>query len=156
MIVVAESPRTFEVAASDSAPDVPVPLTVGAAVEVEVSTRCTTMLVCATAAAAAGRADTYEVTDTESEVPSLVKLIVISAAVLESDVPVVAVPFATVTVVALRLITAAFDGATERTPRPKAATATSAMRLNVVFVDICFLSIVELRTIRGSALELVS
>jgi hypothetical protein len=27
------------------------------------------------------------------------------------------------------------------TPRPKAATATSAMRLKVVFVDICFLSI---------------
>jgi hypothetical protein len=51
---------------------------------------------------------------------------------------------------------AADDGATERTPRPNAATATSAMRLNVVFVDICFLSIVELRTIRGSALELVS
>jgi hypothetical protein len=27
------------------------------------------------------------------------------------------------------------------TPKPKAATATSAMRLKVVFVDICFLSI---------------
>jgi len=52
--------------------------------------------------------------------------------------------------------TVACDGATERTPRPNAATATSAMRLNVVFVDICFLSIVELRTIRGSALKLVS
>jgi len=48
-------------------------------------------------------------------------------------------------------IAAAFEGATERTPRPNAATATSAMRLNVVFVDICFLSIVELRTIRSSA-----
>ncbi len=114
------------------------------------------MLDCATADAAAGRADTYEVTDTESEVPPLVKLMVIDAAVVESDVPVVAVPSATVTVVALRLITAAFDGATERTPRPKAATATSAIRLKVVFVDIYFLSIVELRTIRGSALELVS
>jgi cytoskeletal protein RodZ len=33
-------------------------------------------------------------------------------------------------------------GATEvRTPKPKAATVTSAMRLKVVFVDICFLSI---------------
>ena len=50
----------------------------------------------------------------------------------------------------------ACDGTTDITPRPKAATATSATRLNVVFVDICFLSIVELRTIRGSALELVS
>jgi hypothetical protein len=37
---------------------------------------------------------------------------------------------------------AAEAGATEvKTPRPKAATATSAMRLKVVFVDICFLSI---------------
>jgi len=45
----------------------------------------------------------------------------------------------------------ACDGATERTPRPNAATATSATRLNVVFVDICFLSIVEPRTIRDSA-----
>jgi hypothetical protein len=38
--------------------------------------------------------------------------------------------------------TAADAGATDvRTPRPNAATATSAMRLKVVFVDICFLSI---------------
>ena len=29
----------------------------------------------------------------------------------------------------------------ETVPNPKAATATSAMRLKVVFVDICFLSI---------------
>jgi hypothetical protein len=33
------------------------------------------------------------------------------------------------------------DGTTERRPKPKAATATSATRLKVVFVDICFLSI---------------
>jgi hypothetical protein len=38
--------------------------------------------------------------------------------------------------------TAAVAGAYEDSvPRPKAATATSAMRLKVVFVDICFLSI---------------
>jgi hypothetical protein len=37
---------------------------------------------------------------------------------------------------------AAEAGATElKTPNPKAATVTSAMRLKVVFVDICFLSI---------------
>jgi len=37
---------------------------------------------------------------------------------------------------------AALAGATEvKTPKPIAATATSAMRLKVVFVDICFLSI---------------
>jgi hypothetical protein len=41
--------------------------------------------------------------------------------------------------------TAALEGATDRTPRPKAATATSAMRLKVVFVDICFLSISRVR-----------
>jgi hypothetical protein len=36
----------------------------------------------------------------------------------------------------------ALAGATEvNTPKPKAATVTSAMRLKVVFVDICFLSI---------------
>jgi hypothetical protein len=40
---------------------------------------------------------------------------------------------------------AAFAGATEvKTPIPKAATATSAMRLKVVFVDIFFLSISRL------------
>jgi hypothetical protein len=39
-------------------------------------------------------------------------------------------------------VIAALAGATDvRTPRPKAATATSATRLKVVFVDICFLSI---------------
>jgi hypothetical protein len=39
-------------------------------------------------------------------------------------------------------VCAAEAGATEvKTPKPKAATATSATRLKVVFVDICFLSI---------------
>jgi hypothetical protein len=37
---------------------------------------------------------------------------------------------------------AAVAGATEvKTPKPREATATSATRLKVVFVDICFLSI---------------
>jgi len=44
---------------------------------------------------------------------------------------------------------AAFEGATETRLRPKAATAISATRL--IVVDICFLSIVDPRTIRGSA-----
>jgi hypothetical protein len=40
----------------------------------------------------------------------------------------------------------AVAGATEvNTPIPKAATATSAVRLKVVFVDICFLSISRVR-----------
>jgi len=40
-------------------------------------------------------------------------------------------------------IPAALEGATESIPKPKAATATRAMRLKVVFVDICFLSLVD-------------
>jgi hypothetical protein len=44
--------------------------------------------------------------------------------------------------VEILVVAAALAGLTEdTTPRPKAATATSAMRLKVVFVDICFLSI---------------
>jgi hypothetical protein len=40
----------------------------------------------------------------------------------------------------------ALAGATEvNTPKPREATATSAMRLKVVFVDICFLSISRVR-----------
>jgi len=44
-------------------------------------------------------------------------------------------------------------GATERTPRPNAATATSAMRLKVVFVDILFLSVVVMKTFSMAALR---
>jgi hypothetical protein len=36
---------------------------------------------------------------------------------------------------------AADEGTTESIPKPREATATSATRLKVVFVDICFLSI---------------
>jgi hypothetical protein len=36
---------------------------------------------------------------------------------------------------------AALEGAADNSPKPIEATATSAMRLKVVFVDICFLSI---------------
>jgi hypothetical protein len=48
-------------------------------------------------------------------------------------------------------------GATElRTPRPKAATATSATRLKVVFVDICFLSISRTREFPSFGLNQIS
>jgi hypothetical protein len=40
----------------------------------------------------------------------------------------------------------AFEGATVNMPNPNAETATSAMRLRVVFVDICFLSLVVKKT----------
>jgi hypothetical protein len=38
-------------------------------------------------------------------------------------------------------IVAALEGAADNKPKPIADTATSAMRLRSVFVDICFLSI---------------
>jgi hypothetical protein len=50
------------------------------------------------------------------------------------------VALVTVTVVVIEAVVA-FDGTTDRSPNPNDATATSAMRLKVVFVDICFLSI---------------
>jgi hypothetical protein len=50
------------------------------------------------------------------------------------------------------------DGAviTESPPKPKAATATSATRLKVVFVDICFLSISRSREFLPFGFELIS
>jgi hypothetical protein len=52
---------------------------------------------------------------------------------------------------------AALAGATDvRTPKPKAATVTSAMRLKVVFVDICFLSISRSREFPSFGFELIS
>jgi len=54
-------------------------------------------------------------------------------------------------IVRLSICCTADDGATERTPRPNPATARSAMRLNVVFEDMFFLSVVDPRTIRSSA-----
>jgi hypothetical protein len=47
--------------------------------------------------------------------------------------------------------TAAGAETAENEPSVKAATATSAMRLKVVFVDICFLSIVDLENLPSSA-----
>jgi hypothetical protein len=44
-----------------------------------------------------------------------------------------------------RPVNVACEGAELRTPRPKAATATSAMRLKFVFVDMYFLSLVVTR-----------
>jgi hypothetical protein len=52
---------------------------------------------------------------------------------------------------------AAFAGATEvNTPKPKAATVTSAMRLKVVFVDICFLSISQDQEFPDLGFEFIS
>jgi hypothetical protein len=52
---------------------------------------------------------------------------------------------------------AAEAGATDvSTPKLNAATATSAMRLNVVFVDICFLSISRVREFLALGLNQIS
>jgi hypothetical protein len=51
----------------------------------------------------------------------------------------------------------AVAGATEdRTPKPNEATATSATRLKVVFVDICFLSISQDQEFPVLGFELIS
>jgi hypothetical protein len=78
----------------------------------------------AVAVAAAGEA---------SETPVRVTVVVTGTAVVAAD----AVAPSVITSAEL----AAFVGTTATRLRPNAATATSAMRLKVVFVDICFLSI---------------
>jgi len=54
--------------------------------------------------------------------------------------------------VTVPIVEAAFAGTTDNRPKPNADTATSAMRLIDVFVDICFLSLrVELEDFSNSA-----
>jgi hypothetical protein len=88
------------------------------------------------------------VTESESTlVPSASALIEIVPAVVESDLLKLAVP-AVVVMVTFEPATpenAACEGTELRTPRPNAATATSAMRLKFVFVDMYFLSLVVTR-----------
>jgi hypothetical protein len=61
----------------------------------------------------------------------------------------------TVMLVASRSVFAAEAGATEdNRPKPIAVTATSAMRLKLVFVDICFLSISRSREFLPFGLKL--
>jgi hypothetical protein len=68
----------------------------------------------------------------------------ILAALVESDLAPTAPDVPLVTVIA-RPDVAAVEGTELSTPRPKAATATSAMRLKFVFVDMYFLSLVVTR-----------
>jgi len=54
-------------------------------------------------------------------------------------------------------VATALAGATDvKTPKPNAATVTSATRLKVVFVDICFLSISRSREFPSFGFELIS
>jgi hypothetical protein len=50
-------------------------------------------------------------------------------------------------------VTAALEGDTARTPKPKEAITASEIRLKYVFVDIYFLSVVVLKTISSTAGE---
>ena len=108
--------------------------------EVAVSPKCMFNL----GATALGNVFGEAVIETVSDVAAVARyLTVIEPAVVESDLAFVAVP-ATTVIVGAEFITA-FDGTELRTPIPNAATATSAMRLKFVFVDICFLSLVVTR-----------
>jgi len=60
---------------------------------------------------------------------------------ITTGVPTAGIVGVEVALVRVYAAASALDGAAESIPKPNAATATSAMRLKVVFVDICFLSI---------------
>jgi hypothetical protein len=117
-------------------------------VEVSVNARLTV----GAEAAAAGFDLLVIVTETESARDASVNPVPrkvttrVAAVVLSDSARVGAVAGAVAVAVRLLDITTACDGTELRTPRPKEATATSAMRLKFVFVDICFLSIVVTRT----------
>jgi len=93
------------------------------------------------------------VTDIESAGAPVKKLNVAVTADAESE----AAPTVCVAVVAEIVneseLIVALDGVMERTPSPNAATATSAIRLKVVFVDILFLSVVVMKTFSMAALR---
>ena len=82
---------------------------------------------------------------------ALVTVAALGFGVLTSVAPASAVP----TEIDVAVRPSALAGATAViTPRPKAATATSATRLKVVFVDICFLSISQAQEFPDLGLEL--
>jgi hypothetical protein len=85
-----------------------------------------------------------------SAVPAPDRLIVIG---IVTDSPTRAVGI--VPTVMLEIVAALADATPVRTPNPNAATVTSAMRLKVVFVDICFLSISRSREFPSFGLKLI-
>jgi hypothetical protein len=87
----------------------------------------------------------YSTVSAAAVVPAVVALKVVVAAAPTATEAVASVT-ATVTPVM-----AALAGVTDTRPVTNPATATSEIRLKVVFVDMFFLSLVELRTIRTSA-----
>jgi hypothetical protein len=83
--------------------------------------------------------------------PTPVRLIVIG---IVTDSPTRAVGI--VPTVMLEIVAALADATPVRTPNPNAATVTSATRLKVVFVDICFLSISQDQEFPELGFELIS
>jgi len=111
------------------------------------------------AVAAEGFALDTVVTTTESVVALDEKVTVTVPAVVLSDLPVVPNPAVQVPAEVRDKEfpkTAAWVGTTDIKPSPNEAAATSAMRLNVVFVDIIFLSIVVDETFPKTALRWVA
>jgi hypothetical protein len=101
----------------------------------------------------AGPLTSEAVKETRSVVVSPTKNAKVAVTDEAVDVSVVVCP----AVVADKVSVSAFDtacvGTELSTPRPKAATATSAMRLKFVVVDICFLSIVVSKYFLEAALR---
>jgi len=142
------APVVFEVDVSEAGKVIPV--TSVNAVDDAVSTKVNSNAGALAIVVSAGTLFTDAVIVYESVASKANPLTVIVPAVVESEADPVSdpVPFATVKVSWLPAVpeNAACEGAELSKPIPNAATATSAMRLKFVFVDMCFLSIVVTRT----------
>jgi len=128
----------------------PVPLTVTTPVEVAVSLSLSSQLFASKVDCVAATGLMKVVTATLSAFSVCVQEMDKDPVVLLSDFVVEADPAVGVTV---KPVTVAEEGATERTPKPIAATTASAIRLKVVLLDICFLSIVVTETFSVAALR---
>jgi hypothetical protein len=84
--------------------------------------------------------DGFEVITVKAVIPARSAAVVAIFTVVFITVPTVAYSVVLVGVNVAAVMGPALDGATESIPKPNAATATSEIRLKVVFVDICFLS----------------
>jgi hypothetical protein len=82
-------------------------------------------------------------------VSPLVQVVAAASTNVTENVPAAAAPLEVATTVPVvdelvKVVAAACAGTDDSKPKPNADTATSAMRLRSVFVDIFFLSLVEL------------
>jgi hypothetical protein len=89
-------------------------------------------------------------------VAPLVQVVAAASTKVTEKVPLATVPLAEADIVpvvdeAVNVVATACAGTIDNRPKPNADTATSAMRLRSVFVDIFFLSLVELRNFPISA-----